>query len=127
MSSSSVATGLEDRHNRVFDISTRRRRYEEVEELLVVWGNQSAAVLAVPVQQPTTEQKRSALVALAEGLRPRDAVHQDTCGGHHVLDVGDGIESSAETIKVVGLVEPLVVVADCSIDRDSERYGRPNQ
>lgn len=108
------------------NLGARRRLDQQVSKRLIVDRENPVAVYAVMVQKPSRKQKGCALVAFPKGLRASDSRCQ-LGGGHNGIDfIADGIDRPREPSKVVGFIEPFVVLTDCLVDCDSEvNRGQP--
>lgn len=78
------------------------------------------------VQKPTRKQERSALVAFPEGLSVSDSKCQLGRGYNGIDFIADGVDRPRETLKVIGFIEPFVVLTDFLVYCDSEvNRGQP--
>lgn len=66
-------------------------------------------------------EERRPLVALAEALRPNYAVGEHGGCLHGIVHVIDGRKRSFDAFEIVGLVEPLVVLANGAVELHGER------
>jgi hypothetical protein len=73
------------------------------------------------------QQDRCSFVRLAEGLRPGDPVAEDRGCLDGVVDMVDRGDGPADAVEVVGLVKPLVGLAEGAVDGDGEVDGGSDQ
>lgn len=94
---------------------------------MIVRRQKGVSTLTVAVEQPLRQRERGALVPLAEALRPSHPVREDGSCVDNVIDTRNRVERSLHSVKVVGLVEPLVRAPRGPVERDCQVERRPDQ
>lgn len=86
--------------------------------LRVILPNEFSAVDVIVVKNPSTNQHRSALVLLREGLRLRQSTYAQRCCHYRIRLVSQSVENSLHTFDFVRLIKPFVNGTYCVIEGD---------
>jgi hypothetical protein len=81
------------------------------------------AFKTIHVQNPSSEQDGGSLVALGKPLSAGHAISKNCSSFNGILEAINGGECLTDTFQIVGLLEPLVILSNSSIelDRNPER------
>ena len=79
------------------------------------------------IEDPASKQQPSSFVRFTERLCSRDAKQQNCSSIDRVLYLVDRREGTTKSIKIVGFVEPLVLLTDCTVELQSKLDRGSNQ
>lgn len=119
--------GAEQSNDFCFHVETGGCLDEEACEVPVIRGENAVAVLPVPIEDPTSQEKGGPLVSFTERLGPANPKCQHSSGIDGIIDLIDGGKSTGQPVEFIGFVEPLVSVANGAIDGDGQVDRRPDQ
>lgn len=107
----------------ILDVEAGCRLDEEVGELPVIWREERCAVDIVPVQDPPGEKQPRPLVTFRKALSPGHSTGQHRCRFDWVVHCFGSCDCPFDAIEIVRLIEPLVMLPHCAVDRDRESKG----
>lgn len=100
-----------------FDIRSGSCSNQQHRDLLVVRRQNDRAIEAVAIEKPTGEQQGGSLIAFAKGLRTGDSECQHRRRINRIRQGVNRVEGDLQSIKIVRLFEPFIVIANSLFDR----------